>query len=1219
MIYVKDFLSDQKILATSRAYPPPSVSVIMPTYQRLRDGLLERSIKSVIAQEYDDFELLVMDDGSSDGSSDLIERYRAQDPRIIHVRHEQNCGLPGLRVNEGIELARGKYLAFQFDDDVWRKNTLIDLVAEATRQTEPAVIIGKSLFTTRMGKHVYPFVDINMVSLTEDNRFANNSVIFPRSLIDTYGMYDPHIGMRRLCDWDLWLRYIPHVPFIMIDQIVSDVFESNEGAIGVTVPWDLPLFRFLHSISRNHLLTPDVWRDYPVDALHIGGVEVSGDIRRRLYEEQIVPYYFKHRHSIPDLGGFSATLDPLPQKTISYVKQSYDVSNDVTIGQYNELTQQRNSFNCFYQPLDQVSTHWHMDTDMLLLMRTVEDRAVELAQQALERDRALGLYLDDDLLHFHEYGPQFDYLAPGTPYYNNIRKIIQLADAILVTTDYIGNSVKADNPRIVPHNNTISAGALPKDIHPLNPQQIRIAYVGSGYRLEEFRQIWDALLNISRRYTDRISFEFWGLDIKSLPPLASPVVQQPFTFSYPHYLDRLRNANFDILLIPMLDHPKPRLGKSLIKYYETAVAGALGIFSDVPQYASLPAGLTCLKAENTIDSWYDTLHEAVEMEAAKINLLRRRCLEHVREEFTAEAQIDSHEAALRALEFHHKTRGQRHSDGRPRIMYVLHSVHFGGAEIQLHRRLQLVKKYGVAPVVIIPGVLKDSEPGMSLRRSLEQAGIEWDACDYVCFTEPRSPAEYFSDYERNQIRTLLEKYKPAVVHTVTFIPSFGQVCQEKNIPHVSTLYAVDDQFAWIAGAPGFVHCSVVQSDCLRYATRWSQLLGGVAKICARDNAPAELFRIGQHTHLESQDETLNQAPRWPLHLVVLGTFQERKQQLETIEAVGRLKQSGIHCKLTFYGYTHFFPEYTSRCKQAIDDWNLQDDVEIRDFTQEISATLATTDILLSLSTYESFPGSIKDAFAAGIMVVATPIGGIRELVIDNITGILCRGTSVEDLEEGIHRALSLDLSDRKRIAEQGRRIARLELHPYRTANDLFRMYNLALYVNATQAYPILPGTELVSSQPSLPVEKPSGSVFSPTMPPTSTMRVGQGLIYLFVPKGDNWAGLDILLGTHMRRASGQLQLTISSLKGNILRKTSINLNTARDNDWLEIRFAPLRNTRNRPLLLEFLVQNPGQDTIISLYQSSPPEKRLTRAMKRALQHAGISLHGGSLYCREWYL
>jgi glycosyltransferase involved in cell wall biosynthesis len=803
---------------------------------------------------------------------------------------------------------------------------------------------------------------------------------------------------------------------------------------------------------------------------------------------------------------------------------------------------------------------------------------------------------------------------------------------VLVTNDFLAESVRNLNPRVLPHNNAIPDDFLPKILperppigHHPNEGPVRIGYVGSGYRIDEFRLLWDALVQLSQQYQDKLIFEFWGLDVSSLPELSSPVAQKPFTFSYLHYINALEAAGFDILLSPLLDHPKPRLAKSLIKYYETAVAGALGIFSDVPQYQALLNGITCLKAANNSKSWYEVISQAIEMRRTndkEYDLLRQRCLEHVREEFTVSGQIDLHEAALRALEFHANTRANRNSNGKPRLMYVLHSAHYGGAEIQLWRRLHLARRYGIEPIVVIPSVLKDTEDGLRLKTSLDKEHIQLETVEYTCFTEPRSPEEFFSDLERNQIRELLVRCEPALVHSVTFIPSFGQICQEMKIPHVNTLYAVQDDFTWEHGGPDFEHCDIVQSDCIRYAKRWGELLD-TQKICARDMATEELFKLGQLKYLESIGQTpaTNPCP----HLIVTGTFQQRKQQLETILALGRLKNEGFDFRLSFYGYSHFFPDYLAQCKQAIEDWDLQEQVNIEPFTPNIDQVLAQADFLLSLSTYESFPGSIKDALAAGVPVVTTPVGGVSELIIDNVSGILCSGITIDELVNGIRRALELPASKKALITEQGRRIARLELHPYRAANDLFRMYNHAIS-NKQQARAI--GTAIRQITPSqvdptphhhLSVKsgiKTSGKALEPTAPSASLMQLGAGLNYHFTPRASNWSGLGLLAGVHEGPRVGNLRLQILTPSGYPIRTSSIPLNKIQPNEWFQMRFNPIQNSAGRHFTIALSLEE-AADTTLSFYQSS--ERPIhQRVLHKALRDLGAKLRGGQLYCRELY-
>ncbi len=92
------------------------VSVILPTYNR-GNVFLKRAIDSILAQTYRDFELIIIDDGSTDQTPEILESYQKADPRIRVIRHEKNQGLiAGL--NEGINFARGKYIARMDDDDI---------------------------------------------------------------------------------------------------------------------------------------------------------------------------------------------------------------------------------------------------------------------------------------------------------------------------------------------------------------------------------------------------------------------------------------------------------------------------------------------------------------------------------------------------------------------------------------------------------------------------------------------------------------------------------------------------------------------------------------------------------------------------------------------------------------------------------------------------------------------------------------------------------------------------------------------------------------------------------------------------------------------------------------------------------------------------------------------------------------------------------------------
>ena len=108
------------------------ISVIFSTYRRNYGDVhcpnyLERALQSILSQTFSNFELILIDDGSTDGTEGVCRRYAESDPRIRYIRFEKNSRLPALRYNQGIDLSNGKWVAFMFDDDQWLPNALEDL------------------------------------------------------------------------------------------------------------------------------------------------------------------------------------------------------------------------------------------------------------------------------------------------------------------------------------------------------------------------------------------------------------------------------------------------------------------------------------------------------------------------------------------------------------------------------------------------------------------------------------------------------------------------------------------------------------------------------------------------------------------------------------------------------------------------------------------------------------------------------------------------------------------------------------------------------------------------------------------------------------------------------------------------------------------------------------------------------------------------------------
>ena len=111
------------------------VSVIIPTYNREKTIL--RAVQSVLDQTYTNLEVLVIDDGSTDGTAEIVRGI--EDDRVKYIVLEQNGGQAKAR-NTGVQMAEGEWIAFQDSDDCWHKNKLEIQMTYAREHTEYSMI-----------------------------------------------------------------------------------------------------------------------------------------------------------------------------------------------------------------------------------------------------------------------------------------------------------------------------------------------------------------------------------------------------------------------------------------------------------------------------------------------------------------------------------------------------------------------------------------------------------------------------------------------------------------------------------------------------------------------------------------------------------------------------------------------------------------------------------------------------------------------------------------------------------------------------------------------------------------------------------------------------------------------------------------------------------------------------------------------------------------------
>jgi hypothetical protein len=196
----------------------PRVTVVIPVHNGER--FVGQAIESVLAQSFSDFELLVINDGSTDGSAAIIQSYR--DPRIRLIHLERNVGLAGVR-NRGLKEARGELLAWLDADDVSLPTRLHAQVRLLDRHRDVAMC---GTWVRTLGMPVerewhYP-VDPAVIrcQLLFTNPFATSSVMLRRRLVTQHGWrFDA--GFPPAEDYQLWERITRRYPACNIPEVLT--------------------------------------------------------------------------------------------------------------------------------------------------------------------------------------------------------------------------------------------------------------------------------------------------------------------------------------------------------------------------------------------------------------------------------------------------------------------------------------------------------------------------------------------------------------------------------------------------------------------------------------------------------------------------------------------------------------------------------------------------------------------------------------------------------------------------------------------------------------------------------------------------------------------------------------------------------------------------------------------------------------------------------------
>ena len=205
--------------------PDPVISVVMPSFNRA--NLIGRAITSILSQTLERFEIVIVDDGSTDGTLPLLASY--DDPRVGVFQLRRNAGAPAAR-NAGVKAARSSLIAFQDSDDEWQPELLaVHVLALAHAdvsfcQLDQRYGSARTLFPPpgwRLSHDVY-------AQLLETSHISTQTMAMTKAVFERAGGFDP--AMPRFQDWDLALRLAKNdAKFHYIDQPLAIAYDSPDS------------------------------------------------------------------------------------------------------------------------------------------------------------------------------------------------------------------------------------------------------------------------------------------------------------------------------------------------------------------------------------------------------------------------------------------------------------------------------------------------------------------------------------------------------------------------------------------------------------------------------------------------------------------------------------------------------------------------------------------------------------------------------------------------------------------------------------------------------------------------------------------------------------------------------------------------------------------------------------------------------------------------------
>lgn len=230
------------------------VSVIIPAFNQER--FIREAIESVLAQSINDFEILVIDDGSRDGTKDIALAFRDK----VRYLYQSNKGAAAAR-NAGLDLAKGRFIAFLDADDIWLPGKLEYQLDVMDSRPDVGLVYGAIVImheNSRRGERVIRSPhQLSLKELLLENPVCTPTVMVRRDCFETAGIFDE--SLIRAQDWDMWFRLrIQGCQFHYIDEVLARVRIHDSNSTRDTEAGKKSLFLLLEKVRNNPALPAEL-------------------------------------------------------------------------------------------------------------------------------------------------------------------------------------------------------------------------------------------------------------------------------------------------------------------------------------------------------------------------------------------------------------------------------------------------------------------------------------------------------------------------------------------------------------------------------------------------------------------------------------------------------------------------------------------------------------------------------------------------------------------------------------------------------------------------------------------------------------------------------------------------------------------------------------------------------------------------------------------------